>query len=75
MKYLLRVLSAQLLALGLSAAPPAGECQDKLAACAKADNCANKPDSAQCKACKAAYDDCSANAKEPRGAAKKTTKR
>jgi hypothetical protein len=51
---------------GLFGAPTATECQDKLAACVKAHNCAKSPNSAECKACKAAFDGCTASEKDLR---------
>ena len=70
-----RILIVPALACGIWAAATSKECEDKLASCVKANNCAKKPDSKECKACKAAYGSCAASSKEPRGAAKKTTKR
>ncbi len=70
----LQVLILSVLLCSALTATTLKECQDKMAACAKANNCAKKPDSRECKACKASYDKCIADAPETR-ASKKTTKR
>ena len=50
------------------------ECEDKAAACLKANSCAENQHSKECKACRASYDKCVAELPEMRRA-KKTTKR
>ncbi|MBI4890268.1 MAG: hypothetical protein HY821_06550 [Acidobacteria bacterium] len=72
---LYRVALAAALACGLWAAATQKECDDALVACAKTNNCAKKPDSKECKACKSAHDSCTAKVNEQLRAAKKTTKR
>jgi hypothetical protein len=55
----------------LWAAATEKECKDKAAACAKANNCAKKPDSKECKACQAEYEKCVADTPAARAAKKK----
>jgi hypothetical protein len=71
----LRILIVPALACSTLAVATPKECDDLLASCVKANHCGKKPDSRECKACNAAYESCASGSREPRGAAKKTTKR